>query len=67
MPGVVVDILVAPGDAVGEGQPLLILEAMKMQNELTATSDGVVGEIFVSKGQAVGAGARLVTIAAPPA
>jgi biotin carboxyl carrier protein len=62
MPGVVVQLLVTPGEAVREGQPLLILEAMKMQNELVATADGVVGEILVAKGQAVAAGARLLTI-----
>jgi len=65
MPGVVVDLLVAPGTPVTEGQPLLILEAMKMQNEITASSDGVVGEIYVAKGEAVKAGAKLLMIEAP--
>jgi len=67
MPGVVVEILVASGESVSEGQPLLILEAMKMQNELVAAADGVVGEIFVAKGQAVSAGAKLVSIEAAQA
>lgn len=66
MPGVVVDVLVARGDRVGEGQPLLILEAMKMQNELVAPSDGVVTELFVAKGEAVSSGAKLVALEAPP-
>jgi pyruvate carboxylase subunit B len=62
MSGVVVDILVATGDSVTEGQPLLILEAMKMQNEIAAPSDGVVGEIYAAKGDAVNAGEKLLTI-----
>lgn len=62
MPGVVVELLVASGDSVAEGQPLLILEAMKMQNEIAAPSDGVVGEIYVAAGEAVNAGAKLLTI-----
>jgi len=62
MPGVVVEALVQVGDVVEEGQSLLILEAMKMQNEIAAPSDGTVGEIFVAKGVAVNAGAKLLTI-----
>ncbi|MEZ5978244.1 MAG: biotin/lipoyl-containing protein [Planctomycetota bacterium] len=64
MPGVVVDVLVAPGDVVEEGQPLLILEAMKMQNEIEAPSAGRVTDVHVAQGQAVGAGEKLVTLAA---
>jgi biotin carboxyl carrier protein len=64
MPGVVVDILVAPGDAVEEGQSLLILEAMKMQNEIEATATGVVTAVHVAKGEAVDGGGKLVTIEA---
>lgn len=68
MPGVVVDLLVKPGQEVVAGQPLLILEAMKMQNEIGAPADGRVADVHVAKGQAVGAGERLVTLAplAPP-
>jgi biotin carboxyl carrier protein len=62
MPGIVVELLVAEGDTVTRGQPLLILEAMKMQNEIEATSDGVVGAFHVEEGQAVGAGDKLVRI-----
>lgn len=63
MPGVVVEILVKRDQAILKGQPLLILSAMKMQNEIAAPSAGVVADIHVSPGQAVRAGARLVTLA----
>ncbi len=63
MPGVVVELLVAPGDEVQEGQPLLILEAMKMQNEIEATTDAVVEAVHVKAGEAVASGAPLVTLA----
>ncbi len=62
MPGVVVELLVAEGQEVVEGQPLLILEAMKMQNEICAPSDGVVDRLHVEAGTAVVAGEKLVTL-----
>jgi glutaconyl-CoA/methylmalonyl-CoA decarboxylase subunit gamma len=62
MPGVVVKLLVKPGDAVEKGQPLLILEAMKMQNEIAAPSAGVVHALHVREKEAVASGARLVTL-----
>ena len=55
MPGVVVELLVAEGDAVEEGQPLLILEAMKMQNIIRAEADGTVKAINVAAGDSVAA------------
>ena len=64
MPGVVVDVLVEAGQAVEKGQSLLILEAMKMQNEIRAEQDGVVAGVHVSKGDAVGNGAKLVSLSA---
>lgn len=64
MPGVVVQLLVAKGDTVAEGQPLLILEAMKMQNEIGAPAAGVVEQIHVEEGQAVGSGEKLLRIKA---
>jgi len=64
MPGVVVDLLVAEGDVVVEGQPLLILEAMKMQNEITAPMAGRVTSIHAERGKAVGSGAKLLTLVA---
>ena len=62
MPGIVVSLLVGEGDAVEEGQPLLVLEAMKMQNEIAASVAGVVKRIHISEGEAVSAGAKLVEL-----
>lgn len=62
MPGVVVDVAVAVGDVVEEGQTLVVLEAMKMQNPLAAESAGAVTKILVEVGQAVAAGALLAEI-----
>ena len=62
MPGIVISLLAVEGDAVEEGQPLLVLEAMKMQNEIAAPTAGVVKRIFVNEGEAVSAGAKLVEI-----
>ncbi len=64
MPGVVVEVNVAEGDVVAEGQPLLILEAMKMQNEIGAPGEGRVKRIHVEQGVAVAAGAKLVELEA---
>ncbi|MCG8564599.1 MAG: acetyl-CoA carboxylase biotin carboxyl carrier protein subunit [Desulfobacterales bacterium] len=49
MPGTIIDIQVAVGDAVEEGQELLILEAMKMENPIVSTAAGKVAEIKVAK------------------
>ena len=62
MPGRVVRVLVAKGDTVRKGAGLLILEAMKMENEITAPADGTVDELFVEAGQTVEAGAELLHI-----
>lgn len=62
MPGRVVRVLVASGDTVRKGQPLLVLEAMKMENELKAAADGLVVELYVTEGQAVELGARLARL-----
>jgi biotin carboxyl carrier protein len=62
MPGRVVKVLVARGDAVQPGQGLLVLEAMKMENEVRARAAGVVAEIHVAPGTAVEGGAKLVTL-----
>jgi biotin carboxyl carrier protein len=62
MPGKVVKILVAPGQAVEENQPLIIVEAMKMENELRSPKAGKVGNILVTAGQAVEAQAALLTV-----
>ncbi len=62
MPGAVVAIRVKPGDVVQPGQPVVVLEAMKMQNELTAHSGGVVAEVLVEQKAAVSAGQALVRL-----
>lgn len=64
MPGVVVKLLVKDGESVEKGQPLLILEAMKMQNEIAAPSAGVVKALHVREREAVASGAKLVTLTA---
>ncbi|MSO56418.1 MAG: biotin/lipoyl-binding protein [Acidobacteria bacterium] len=62
MPGRVVRVLVAVGDRVTAGQAVVIVEAMKMENELRAPKDGVVREVFAREGGAVEAGAVLVVM-----
>lgn len=62
MPGRVVRLLVAKGDAVRKGAGLLILEAMKMENEIQAPAGGTVAEIFVAAGQTVEAGTELALV-----
>jgi biotin carboxyl carrier protein len=62
MPGLIVDLKVGPGERVTVGQPLAIIEAMKMQNELAAESDGEVKTIHVETGQSVEAGKELITL-----
>jgi biotin carboxyl carrier protein len=62
MPGRIVRVLVAKGDTVRKGAGLMVLEAMKMENEIPAPADGVVDAIFVESGQTVEGGAELVHI-----
>ncbi|MFO0722523.1 MAG: biotin/lipoyl-containing protein [Myxococcota bacterium] len=62
MPGKLVKLLVRPGDTVEEGQPLVIIEAMKMENELKAAAPGKVVRVFAEEGQAVEANAKLMSI-----
>ena len=57
MPGKVLQVLVEPGHTVEEGQPLLVLEAMKMENVIKATAAGTVSEVPVNEGDAVEKGA----------
>jgi acetyl/propionyl-CoA carboxylase alpha subunit len=60
MPGLVVRVAVSPGDQVKAGQSVVIIEAMKMENDLRAEADGVVDEVLVAPGEAVEKGANLV-------
>jgi len=61
MPGVIVEVMVNPGDTVTAGQELCVLEAMKMKNAIRSTRDGVVAAVPVSAGQKVVYGATLVS------
>lgn len=63
MPGRVVRVLVKVGDEVAAGQSLLVLEAMKMENEVKAKASGVVLTVHVAEGATVEANARLLTLA----
>ncbi|MDE5600955.1 MAG: biotin/lipoyl-binding protein [Clostridia bacterium] len=62
MPGNINAVKVTSGQAVKEGDVLVILEAMKMENEITAPKAGKVGQIFVQKGATVETGAPLVEV-----
>lgn len=64
MPGKIVATPAKPGDTVARGQPVVVLEAMKMEHALVAPFDGVVGEIGVSVGDQVAADAVLATVEA---
>lgn len=63
MPGNILKINVAPGQKVEEGDVLIVLEAMKMENEIVAAKSGTVAQVAVSKGAVVETGAPLVVIA----
>ena len=63
MPGNILRVDVKQGDTVKSGQILVILEAMKMENEIVAPKDGTVAQVVVSKGTVVDTGAPLVIIA----
>lgn len=62
MPGTILDVKVSVGDSVKKGQVLMILEAMKMENEIMAGTDGVVTSVGVTKGTTVQTGDALCTI-----
>jgi biotin carboxyl carrier protein len=66
MPGKIVRVLVTPGEAVRARQPVVVIEAMKMENELRAGRDGTVAEIHAAEGQSVEAGVLLAVITAGP-
>lgn len=60
MPGKIVRVLVTPGATVKKGQSIIVMEAMKMENEIKSPIDGVVKEIKVAEGQAVETGSELL-------
>ena len=63
LPGVIIDVCVTPGQAVKAGQKVAVLEAMKMENEIQAESDGTVAQIFVKQGDSVLEGDPIVSLA----
>lgn len=62
MPGTIVSVNVTQGQAVKSGDVLVILEAMKMENEIKAPADGTVASVNVNKGESVDSGQTLVTL-----
>lgn len=62
MPGTIVSVNVSNGQSVKKGDVLVVLEAMKMENEIKAPKDGTITGVAVSKGESVDTGATLVTI-----
>ncbi len=65
LPGLILRLQTKEGDVVQAGQPLLVMEAMKMENVVTAPHHGTVRKIFVAEGATVGEGDPLVEIARP--
>ena len=63
LPGVIIEVSVKEGQAVKAGQKVAVIEAMKMENEIQASSDGTVTAILVHKGDSVLEGAEIVKIA----
>lgn len=62
MPGTILDVKVKPGQAVKKGDVLMILEAMKMENEIVAPQDGTVASVNTSKGSSVNSGDLLASL-----
>ncbi len=67
MPGKIVKLLVKAGELVQEGQTLVVMEAMKMQNELKTNTSGTVATVHVQEGATVETGAALITVVVPEA
>jgi propionyl-CoA carboxylase alpha chain len=66
MPGLVLRVLAEPGQAVTAGQPILVLEAMKMEQTVSAPADGVLAELHAKAGDQVSTGQVLAVLEAPP-
>lgn len=62
MPGTILDVKVANGDSVNEGQCIMVLEAMKMENDIVAPCAGTITSLLVKKGDTVSAGDALATV-----
>jgi len=63
LPGLIIDVKVREGEKVKAGQNIIVMEAMKMENQIQATTDGTVKKIFVKKGDNVAEGIAMVEIA----
>lgn len=63
LPGLIIDVKVREGEKVKAGQNIVVMEAMKMENQIQATADGTVKKIFVKKGDNVAEGNAMVEIA----
>jgi biotin carboxyl carrier protein len=63
LPGLIIDVKVREGEKVKAGQSIIVMEAMKMENQIQATTDGTVKKIFVKKGDNVAEGNAMVEIA----
>ena len=66
MPGLVRKVMASPGSSVGEGDALVVLEAMKMEHSLLAARDGTVAEVLAEAGTQVAAGAALIRLEDAP-
>lgn len=62
MPGRVIALLVAVGDTVVAGQPLLTMEAMKMEHQIVSPHPGIIGEVYIQPGQQLDSGQPLLTV-----
>ncbi|MEG1528356.1 MAG: biotin/lipoyl-containing protein [Clostridia bacterium] len=62
LPGTLVDVKVTTGQSVKKGQCVAVIEAMKMENEISASRDGVIGKIFLTKGVQISIGAPILEI-----
>ena len=63
LPGLIIDVKVREGEKVKAGQNIIVMEAMKMENQIQATTDGTVKKIFVKKGDNVAEGNAMLEIA----
>jgi biotin carboxyl carrier protein len=63
LPGLIIDVKVREGEKVKAGQNIIVMEAMKMENQIQATTDGTVKKIFVKKGDNIAEGNAMVEIA----
>ena len=66
LPGLIVDVMVKEGDSVKAGQNMVVMEAMKMENQIQAPHDGTVKKVFVDKGDTVAEDDVLIELLRPP-